>query len=189
MPLAVPPHPRNAHPLSCAFAVVVTRAKPMWLFCWLKYEWYIVTLVVFAAVWSMAENPPSPKSARVHVAFGLYHSVPLSWVPPIVKFGSVGCTASDWNCVAENPVLLRLDHVAPPSVLLKMPPSLPAYAIDGLLGAYSVAWESAWSPPSDDKNVKPSVLARMRMFAPPESAEPPSSILFASFGLMAGAMS
>ena len=136
----VPPQPRNAHPLSWAFEVAVTRANPMTLFFWLKYVWYIVRLVVLVEVWSIRANPPSPKSARVHVPFGLYHSVPLSWVPPIEKLGSVGWTASDSNCVAENCGLFLLVHVAPPSPLLKMPPSLPAYTIEGLLGAYSVAW-------------------------------------------------
>src|SRR3954447_1274008 len=98
----------------------------MMLFVWLKYVWYIRTLVVSAAFWSIAEKPPSPKSARVHVFAGFSHSVPLSCVPPIVKCASVGCTAIDSNCVAENPVLFRLDHVPPPFVLLKMPPSFPA---------------------------------------------------------------
>src|SRR3954454_15334861 len=118
--------PTNVQPLSVAFEVVVTTAYPIRLFFWLKYVWYMVTCVVSAAFWSIAEKPPSPKSARVHVAFGLYHSVPLSCVPPIVKFASVGCTAIEVNCVAEKPVAFRLAQVAPPSVLFQMPPSFPA---------------------------------------------------------------
>jgi hypothetical protein len=94
------------------------------LFCWLKYVWYIVTLDVFTAFWSMAANPPSPKSARVQAP--VYSSVPLSWVPPIEKSALVGWTAIDSNWTAENGALLTLAQVAPPFPLLKMPPSLPA---------------------------------------------------------------
>src|SRR5437764_1100244 len=73
--------------------------------------------------------PPSPKSARNHVAVGWYQLVPLSCVPPIVKFGSSGWIARLWNWVALRPAVLRLDHVAPASDERQMPPSFPSYTM------------------------------------------------------------
>src|SRR5262249_36523680 len=75
---------------------------------WLKYVWYIVTFSVSVALWSMRAKPPSPKSARVHVASDLLSSVPLSWVPPSMNSRSTGCRDRLWNWVALKPVWLRL---------------------------------------------------------------------------------
>src|SRR2546430_13739008 len=97
MPLAL--LPSSVQPPSTALAVFVTRAYATRLFRWLKYVWYMVTLMWSGEFWSITLLPPSPKSARNHVAVGWYQLVPLSCVPRIVKFGSSGWIAMLWNWV------------------------------------------------------------------------------------------
>src|SRR5258706_6417609 len=138
--------PSSVQPPSTALAVFVTRAYATRLFRWLKYVWYMVTLMLSGEFWSITLLPPSPKSARNHVAAGWYQWVPLSCVPPIVKFGSSGWIAMLWNWVALRPAVLRLDHVAPASDERQMPPSLPSYTMLELDGANTIACASAWSP-------------------------------------------
>ena len=85
-----------------------------------------MTLVVSVAFWSIRAKPPSPKSTRFHALPETSNwLVPLSWVPPIVKLGSVGCSDRPLNCVALNVALFRLDQVVPPSIDFQMPPSSP----------------------------------------------------------------
>src|SRR5579864_8737913 len=127
LPGRVPWHPEKFHVPSAAAVPLEIWAYPTRLLLALKYVWYMVTLVVLVAFWSMPEKPPSPKSARFQeTPSGISNGVPLSWVPPIVKLGSVGCTAKLSNCVALKPAVLRLVHVAPPSAERKIPPSLPS---------------------------------------------------------------
>jgi hypothetical protein len=68
MPLAAP---SSVQFPSNALAIPRTRAYPTRLFRWLKYVWYIRTLMLSGAFWSMTAKPPSPKSIRFQVAAGV----------------------------------------------------------------------------------------------------------------------
>ena len=86
----------------------------------------------------------------VKVPHGPWHSVPLSWVPPMVKFASVECTAIDWNWVATKPALFRLVQLDAAVVDFQIPPSLPVQITrplpEGELGSISIACSSACRP-------------------------------------------
>src|SRR6185503_7831626 len=112
--------PRHSHEsLDARQTVFMVRSKPKKLFRWLKKVWYITTSTLGGApalpgateLWSMMAKPPSPLSAETQVPLvGNCASVPLSWVPPMVRFWSVGCTATLTNWMVPSPVVLRLIH-------------------------------------------------------------------------------
>ena len=186
MPLGVPPQPKKLQPLSCALDTLVTRAVPISEPAELKYVWYIVTVVVSAAFWSIRAKPPSPKSARVQVPAGCKKFVPLSCVPPMLKLRSLGWTAMLWNWVALKPAVLRLVQVAPLSVLRHTPPSLPTHNTLVFDGANASACMSGCRPVSDRVKAVPSVewMRSDDAQVPVRSAEPPSQMTFGSVGLI-----
>src|SRR5260370_19647072 len=94
----------------------------------------MVTFVVSVAVWSIAEKPPSPKSARVQLPSGFMNSVPLSWVPPMVNLTSAGLTAIVSNLVAFNLAGLMVVQVVATSAEGMIPPALPSYMVVDMLG-------------------------------------------------------
>src|SRR4051794_36086833 len=106
----------------------------------------------------------------------------------MVNVGSVGCTATLWNCVAFSPGVLRLSHVAPVSSERHTPPSLPNHTVLPP-GAHVMAWTSPCRPVScAAENDVPSKLS-LSTAAARLSALPPMKIVLVETGETATARS
>src|SRR5262249_52885371 len=111
----------------------------------LKNVWYIT----LGDDWSMSVKPPSPSRACVQESAPSYRLVPLSCVPPSRRFGSVGCSAIESNCVTSS-VWFRLVHATPASFALSVrntPPSSATNTMFGFDRATAIQCVSACRPP------------------------------------------
>src|SRR5580765_6281794 len=187
---AATPKPRNSQEsLTAMHAPFSVRSNPIRLFLWLKNVWYIawMPVVVLVALWSISANPPSPLSAESQAPLaGVWASVPLSCVPPIIRTPSVGWDDTLWNCSVFRPVVFLLTHAVAATAVsgrFQTPPSLTNHTVVGTVsGSIAKPCESACRPTLWVTNVVPPSSERFRTEEQVPLAFPPMYTTEALFG-------